>query len=176
VTEQVRVGSEPEPHAGRAADRPAANATCTAPSGASEVSGASEAFRPAHRVKRRADFRRVQSSGRKIHTPHFVVAVLPRVEGGPTRLGITVTRKIAGAVGRNRVKRVMREVFRRHRELFPSACDVVAIAKGGAHELGYAEVLGELQGAQRALAAAQRPRAERPHAERPRAERSRGTP
>jgi ribonuclease P protein component len=104
-----------------------------------------ETLRPADRIKRRADFRRVQGTGRKIHTPHFVLAVLPRPEGGEARLGITVTRKVASAVGRNRVKRVMREVFRRHRELFPDACDVVAIAKSGAHELGFAEVLAEIE-------------------------------
>ncbi|MDQ3036010.1 MAG: ribonuclease P protein component [Myxococcota bacterium] len=103
----------------------------------------------------------MQGSGRKIHTPHFVLAVLPRPEGGPTRLGITVTRKIASAVGRNRVKRVMREVFRRHRELFPDACDVVAIAKVGAHTLGFDEVLAELRSAGRALERAHRPRGPR---------------
>lgn len=120
-----------------------------------------ETYRPTDRVKRRADFRRVQSTGRKIHTPHYVVAVLPRPEGGPTRLGITVTRKVAGAVGRNRVKRVMREVFRRNRELFPSACDVVVIAKEGAHTLGYADALGEIEAARRGLASAHLPRAPR---------------
>lgn len=117
-----------------------------------------ETFRPTDRVKRRVDFRRVQSTGRKIHTAHYVVAVLPRPEGGPTRLGITVTRKIAGAVGRNRVKRVMREVFRRNRELFPAECDVVVIAKEGAHALGYPEALAELEGARRGLASAHLPR------------------
>lgn len=120
-----------------------------------------ESLRASDRVKRRADFRAIQSQGRKIHTPHFILAVLvraPSAEAAGTaseavaRLGITVTRKIAGAVGRNRVKRVMREVFRRNRRLFPSGCDVVAIAKAGAHELGYHEVLAELEGAHAALA------------------------
>lgn len=120
-----------------------------------------ETLRPADRIKRRVDFRRVQQSGRKIHTPHYVLAVLPRPEGGPTRLGITVTRKVAPAVGRNRIKRVMREVFRRHRELFPDACDVVVIAKEGARALGYEEALGELQHVGRALQSANRPRGPR---------------
>jgi ribonuclease P protein component len=121
----------------------------------------SEALRPTDRLKRRSDFKRAQSAGRKIHTAHFVVAVLARREGGPTRLGITVTRKVANAVGRNRIKRVMREVFRRNRELFPPACDVVAIAKEGAHHLGYQAVLGELDGARRALTTAHLPRERR---------------
>lgn len=60
------------------------------------------------------------------------------------RLGITVTRKVAGAVGRNRVKRVLREVFRRNHDLFPDACDLVIIGKSGAPELGYEAVRSEL--------------------------------
>lgn len=118
--------------------------------------GEAETFRPGDRVKRRADFRRIQSTGRKIHTPHFVLAVLPREKGGPSRLGITVTRRVASAVGRNRVKRVMREVFRRHRELFPEACDVVVIAKEGAALLGFHEVRREIEHVQRALSNAGR--------------------
>lgn len=113
-----------------------------------------ETLRPSDRLKRRADFKRVQSTGRKIHTPHYVLAVLARSEGGPTRLGITATRKVASAVGRNRIKRVMREVFRKNRELFPAACDVVAIAKEGAQALGYAECLAELRAVERSLASA----------------------
>jgi len=104
-----------------------------------------QTFRPEDRVRRRADYLRIQSQGRKIHTAHFVLAVLPRQDAGPScRLGITVTRKVANAVGRNRIKRLMREVFRRNRGLFPPACDVVAIAKGGADTLGYEGVLSEI--------------------------------
>ena len=47
---------------------------------------------------------------------HFVVMVLPAER---QRLGVTVTRAYAGAVGRNRIKRLAREVFRRERGLFP---------------------------------------------------------
>lgn len=42
--------------------------------------------------------------------------VLPREENGP-RLGLTATRKVGGAVVRNRTRRLVREAFRRHREL-----------------------------------------------------------
>jgi ribonuclease P protein component len=101
-------------------------------------------FPRTHRLCRREDFLRVQREGTRVHTRHYVIVVLPRSEGGVRRLGITVTRKIAGAVGRNRVKRVLREVFRRNRSVFPPACDLVVIAKSGAPELGYEAVLSEL--------------------------------
>lgn len=104
------------------------------------------------RVKLRAHFQLAQARGRKVHTTHFVVCVLPRSIGAVqgldgARLGVTVTRKIAGAVGRNRVKRVVREVFRCNRSQFPSGSDVVVIAKHGAPALCYADAESELLGA-----------------------------
>jgi ribonuclease P protein component len=105
-------------------------------------------------VKLRPHFQLAQSRGRKVHTPHFVVCVLTRQVGAArtwdgARLGVTVTRKIAGAVGRNRVKRVVREVFRCNRSQFPSGSDVVVIAKSGAPALSFADAETELLGALR---------------------------
>lgn len=99
----------------------------------------------------------MQRNGRRVHTPHFVVALLPRLEliGAP-RVGFTVTKKVAGSVGRNRVKRVLREVFRRNRQFFPDGCDMVVIAKSGAHLLGYEDARAELAGARAAMAHAAR--------------------
>jgi ribonuclease P protein component len=100
---------------------------------------------------------RVQRKGRRVHTPHFVVAIMLTPEGGSAlRIGITVTRKVAGSVGRNRTKRVVREVFRRNRLLFPEGCDVVLIAKSGAHLLGYEQVRAELATVRRAMSQAAR--------------------
>ena len=67
------------------------------------------------------------------------------------RLGITVTRRTAGAVGRNRIKRLVREVFRRERALFPANCEVVLVARSGADQLDYAALRDELLRAQAAL-------------------------
>jgi ribonuclease P protein component len=113
---------------------------------------------PSSRVKQRARFLEVQQRGRKIHTDHFVVTVLSRTEpaapvridgpaDGETRLGITVTKKVATAVGRNRVKRWVREVFRCNRSWFPLGSDVVVIAKTGASSLSLRQVATELEGA-----------------------------
>lgn len=83
-----------------------------------------------------------------MHTPHFILLVSP---GERQALGITVTRKIAGAVGRNRVKRLCREVFRLNRPLFPPRCVVVAVARTGAAGLDYAAVVAEVTTASPAL-------------------------
>lgn len=80
-----------------------------------------------------------------MHGRHFIFVVL-RCKTGQMppescrRLGVTVTKRVAGAVGRNRVKRLVRSVFRQERTLFPENCEVVVVAKRGAELLGYAQV------------------------------------
>jgi ribonuclease P protein component len=112
-------------------------------------------FRPEDRVRRRSEFREAQSRGQRVHTRHFVIVLYPRA-GQRRRLGITVTKKVCSAVGRNRVKRVVREVFRRNRDYFPESFDVVFIAKNGAPTLGYEDVLGEVANAAPGIHAAAR--------------------
>jgi ribonuclease P protein component len=90
----------------------------------------------------------VQSDGQRVHTPNFVVMVRA---GSPQRLGITVTRRVAGAVGRNRVKRLVREVFRRNRKLFPERCELVLVARASALRLDYDALRRELAQAQAAM-------------------------
>ncbi len=87
----------------------------------------------------------MQDGGRKIHTDSFLVFVLPQREPGPPRIGITASRKIGGAVVRNRVKRLVREGFRRHKLLFPAGLDVVFVAKKNAVEVEYDQVVREIE-------------------------------
>jgi ribonuclease P protein component len=54
---------------------------------------------------------------------------------GPAQLGITVTRKVGSAVVRNRIKRSVRELFRRRRKLLADGLRVVVIARQGAGDL-----------------------------------------
>lgn len=107
-------------------------------------------FRRADRLKKRYEFRRAQLSGRRIHTPHFLIVVQPNALQN-TRLGITVTKKVGTAVQRNRIKRVVREVFRRNRHLFPAGHDLVFIAKRGSTDIEYGALLNELELAARKL-------------------------
>jgi ribonuclease P protein component len=58
----------------------------------------------------------VYETGARVAGSRIVLFVLPRDENGP-RLGLTATRKVGGAVVRNRMRRLVREAFRRHRDL-----------------------------------------------------------
>lgn len=100
------------------------------------------------RLRKRADFVRVQAVGRRVTTPHFVLLVARSSEAAdaPARLGLVVTRKIGVAVVRNRIKRVCRACFRAWPAppgLVPPGVDLVVIARMGAGELGLAAVREE---------------------------------
>ena len=71
------------------------------------------------RLLRRRDFVRVQGRGRKLSDGILLALALPRGDGGPARLGITVSSKVGNAVHRARIRRQVREAFRPRRSQFP---------------------------------------------------------
>ncbi len=100
-------------------------------------------FPPACRMRHRRAYLVVQAKGRKRHTRHFVIIVLQKTDG-PTRLGLTVSRKVGGAVQRNLLKRRLREFFRLHYTRFPATVDISLIAKAGAAPMTMAQIREEL--------------------------------
>ena len=85
------------------------------------------------RLRRRDEYVRVQSTGRKLHGRHFVALVAPSTAPVASttstgRVGLTVTKRIGNAVTRNRIKRSAREWLRTHGWV-PAGHDVVFIAK-----------------------------------------------
>jgi ribonuclease P protein component len=84
------------------------------------------------RVRARADFDRIFEHGRRQATPHL--AVHWHATTTPARLGLAVSRKVdPRAVGRNRIKRALRDVFRQHREQL-AAGDYVVVARVAARD------------------------------------------
>jgi len=84
----------------------------------------------------------VYDMGQRVTSRSFLLFGLPNAVGH-ARLGITVTRKLGGAVRRNRTKRLLREVFRRNRHRLTPALDVVVNARRGIEERSYAELEAE---------------------------------
>jgi len=99
---------------------------------------------PAHalpatrRLRRRGEFQRVFDAGRRAHGRYLTVVFAPTESAAP-RLGIVASRKLGGAVVRNRAKRLIREVFRTSASP-RSAVDLVVIMKPGSAEQGTAEI------------------------------------
>jgi ribonuclease P protein component len=86
----------------------------------------------------------LQRDGRRRTVSHFVVITRPR-NVPPSRLGITTSRKVGSAPARNRVRRLVREFFRRHHALLAKHCDVVVVARPGAADLDFANVQRQLR-------------------------------
>ncbi len=91
------------------------------------------------RLRRSADYRRVQGKGRRAHARDLVILYLPG-QTGESRVGLTVSRKVGGAVVRNRVKRWLREAVRHEHAALGGPWDVVLIARPSAAHVG-ADVL-----------------------------------
>jgi len=91
------------------------------------------------RLSRSADFDRVYREGRSHANRHLVVYSFPRSEeeaaASDARLGVSVGRKVGGAVERNRVKRLLREAFWSVSGQLPDGHDFVVVARPAAAEL-----------------------------------------
>ena len=95
-------------------------------------------LRPSERLRHRHEYQRVLQYGIKQVAPAFVLYVLPSM-APCSRLGIAVSRRVGGAVVRNRVKRRTREFFRRHKGELGGAYDIVVVARRAAVEVSPGE-------------------------------------
>jgi ribonuclease P protein component len=93
------------------------------------------------RLSRSAEFERVYRQGRSKSNRFLVLYAFPREEDptesgdrGP-RLGLSVSRRVGGAVERTRVKRLLREAFWAEAERLPAGADYVVVARPDSREL-----------------------------------------
>jgi len=106
-------------------------------------------FGPAKRVKKRSSFLEIQNRGRKFKTRSLLLCYLKaesRTDGSTeeNRLGITVTTKVhKRAVRRNRVKRIIREIFRSRYSELKKRGDLVVILLVGGVDRTYSELYEE---------------------------------
>ncbi len=91
------------------------------------------------RLRKRKEFQHTFAHGKKFFGSHLRLVVC-RNSLGYSRLGLAVSRRIGNAVGRNRVKRRIRELFRRNRDHFPDSCDIVVIPQVTAAGLSFDEL------------------------------------
>lgn len=92
-------------------------------------------FRAADRIRTQADFDRIYRT-RVFAADDVLIVNGDRNDLSRSRLGLSVSRKVGGAVVRNRWKRLIREAFRLNREAIPTGLDyVVRPQKGATPEL-----------------------------------------
>ena len=104
------------------------------------------------RLKRRAEFLRVAQRGRKAAVHGLVLQALVRPDGGPARIGFTVTKKVGNAVIRNRTRRRLKEAARLLlQERAVASVDLVVIGRDVTRARPFTELMDDLH---RALAKA----------------------
>ena len=87
-----------------------------------------QTFSKNERLKSKRLFQKVCTQGRMIYDGCALLYILPGEEG-ERRLGLAVGKRLGSAVVLNRTKRLMREVFRRHKEELNESCDYVWLAR-----------------------------------------------
>ena len=100
-------------------------------------------LKKSYKIIKRPDYLRIGREASKLRTKNFIILYL-RNSASHSRCGVTTTKKIGGAVQRNRVKRLIREFFRLNQHHFKRPSDFIFIAGKGSINLGYTEVRDEL--------------------------------
>jgi ribonuclease P protein component len=100
-------------------------------------------FRPVHRLHSGAEYDRAYRHGARAGDGLFAVNALPNAFGH-ARLGMSVSAKTVGnAVQRNRVRRLIREIFRHRREQLPPM-DFVVTSRPGARNAERAALIASI--------------------------------
>ena len=96
------------------------------------------------KIKTSRDFRNIFSQGTRIYSENFILYTKPNSLGFP-RLGVSAGRKVSAlSVRRNRIKRVLREIFRKNKPAFCSN-DVVFVVKNDVSDKKFSELRSEIK-------------------------------
>ncbi|AKQ70113.1 Ribonuclease P protein component [Myxococcus hansupus] len=111
---------------------------------------ADQRFPKALRLLQRREFLEVQEGGQKV--PSDCLLALVKRNGRPySRVGLTVSSKVGNAVVRARLRRVLRELFRKRRAQWPVGLDVVLVARSSAKDSSFPALARAFDGVTRKL-------------------------
>jgi ribonuclease P protein component len=103
-------------------------------------------FTKTQRVRRRGEFQNVFDRGVRVHGRYLTLLMTPS-PGARCRLGIVASKKLGGAVARNRAKRLIREVFRQNPPRAGRAVDLLVIPRRELFDAVYSNLESDFQGA-----------------------------
>lgn len=101
-----------------------------------------EGFPESIRIKRKKEWQEVVKNGERLSGKNFSILRL-RTEEEKAKFGIGIRSGIKGAVKRNRIKRVLREIVRKNKEKFSPGEKIILIYRSREVEIGYQELLNE---------------------------------
>ena len=94
------------------------------------------------RLTRSSAFREAFDQGQK-QVGRYMVLYVRRGEGAALRLGVVSSRKVGPAVARSRARRLLREVYRRHRHQLHGEVDVVLVARAALLKAAWPEIVAD---------------------------------
>lgn len=103
-----------------------------------------ESYSAKNRLRKSSDFKKVFSRGKRTTTDHFVIFTVPN-HLSQSRLGVQVKARIGTAARRNYIKRIVRESFRRLKNEFSRAIDIIFIAKDEMAQMKFRELGAEFR-------------------------------
>ena len=104
-----------------------------------------QSFGKDERIRSKNDYVRIYQRGKRGYSEHFTW-IIDRSPAGLRRLGITAGKKVGKAVKRNRIKRLLRELFRLNKSRLPEGQDIVIMVRPRLPAMTYWDVLRELEG------------------------------
>jgi ribonuclease P protein component len=93
-----------------------------------------------YRLAKREDFSRVYRLGRSAANRQFVVYAMANKRNEKIRVGVSASKKLGGAVVRNRLRRMIKEIVRHHIDEIIRGYDLIVIVRGPAVQMTYQEM------------------------------------
>ena len=93
-----------------------------------------------YRLAKRADFSKVYRLGRSAANMQFVIYAMPNRNTEKIRVGVSASKKLGGAVVRNRLRRMIKEIVRHHAERIAAGHDLIVIVRKPAVQMAYKEM------------------------------------
>lgn len=91
------------------------------------------------RLSKTGDIKRISISGKKIEWPAASLSFIKRKSTDYSRIAVIASRKLGKSFLRNKMKRYVREIFRREKNNLKTGLDLVVRLKPGAEKIGYNE-------------------------------------